>query len=331
MNKSFRIVACPALIALVLTACQSDVKPVADALAQDSTLALDVLSANQDTALAADYGDRATEIDARIAAGLPLHVPAAAAPEVSEPQRGVSIPARVVQNDDAPISVRPPVRRSNPSVRRARSSAQSPQPVRTVNAQRPTVDSRRVTANGQRTTSLISSPSRAWLILPAGSELELEAGQRICSNTAMAGDVFNATLTESVMRANGTIIPEGSSARAEVTSVGPDANSKMSMRIQSLLIGGRTYQVSSRVTYAELKKVRSGSGSAAKVATGAAAGAVLGQVLGRNTKSTVIGAAGGAATGAVLAGRSGRVAQCLPDGGRITAELTEPLRILLSE
>ena len=318
MNKLCRIVACPAVIALafVFTACQSDVKPVADALAQDSTLALDILSANQDSALVMDSGDIAEQIDLTVASGLPLSVPASSAPTVVEPQRDTSPPARIARNDRAPVRVR---------------TRPSPRAVETVNSQRSTVDSRRVTANGQRTTSLISSPSRAWLILPVGSELELEAGQRICSNTAMAGDVFNATLTESVMRANGTIIPEGSSARGEVTSVGPDANSKMAMRIQSLLIGGRTYQVSSRVTYAEVKRVRSGSGRAAKVATGAAAGAVLGQVLGRNTKSTVIGAAGGAVSGAVLASRGGRVAQCLPDGGRITAELTEPLRILLSE
>ncbi len=176
-----------------------------------------------------------------------------------------------------------------------------------------------------------------WLIVPAGSQLELQADQRICTNASNVGDGFDATLAASVIRANGTVIPGGAAARGEVLSLAGvtvrNGKSEIGMRIESLTFNGRTYPVSSRVTYAEVKKVRTGSrgGKAGKIAAGAGVGAVLGQVLGRDAKATVIGAAGGAITGAVMAGRSGSYAQCVPDGGRITAELTEPLRVQMSE
>ncbi|HZJ01025.1 MAG TPA: YMGG-like glycine zipper-containing protein, partial [Gemmatimonadaceae bacterium] len=63
----------------------------------------------------------------------------------------------------------------------------------------------------------------------------------------------------------------------------------------------------------------------------AAIGAVLGQILGHKTKSTVIGAGAGAAAGAVIANRNADYDGCVPDGGRITIRLTEPLTIQATE
>jgi hypothetical protein len=173
-----------------------------------------------------------------------------------------------------------------------------------------------------------------WVTLASGSELELESSQQVCTNTSVVGDQFAVTLTEPVVRANGTLIPSGATARGEVVSVSRTESGKgaLGVRISSITFDGRTYPVSSRVTYTDLKMIKTGrrSGTSGKVATGAGLGAILGGAVGRDAKAAVIGAVGGAAAGAVLASRTttGR-ARCLPDGGRITAELVEPLRIQL--
>jgi hypothetical protein len=172
-----------------------------------------------------------------------------------------------------------------------------------------------------------------WVTLASGSELELESGEQVCTNTSAVGHEFAVILTEPVVRANGTLIPSGATARGEVVSVsgGEAGKGALGVRISSITFDGRTYPMSSRVSYADLKTIKTGSrsGSAGKVATGAGLGAVLGGVLGRDAKAAVIGAAGGAAAGAVLASRTTGRARCLPEGGRITAELVAPLRIQL--
>ena len=104
------------------------------------------------------------------------------------------------------------------------------------------------------------------------------------------------------------------------------------IRIESLTFDGNTYAVSTRVTRVDTKKIRTKSGSSAtKVAAGAGIGAAAGGILGRDAKSAVIGAAGGAIAGAIAGRSGGTYARCVPDGGHIVAELTEPLRIPLGD
>ena len=357
MNRSLRSIAFPAGIALVISsaACSSDVKPVGDVLATDSTLALEVLGANQDTTAIAEAGDSALQSESGAAAESAAPVVAPTQTESSREAAAITQPTRTSRARAA--------RSTERSTRLATRSRSAPSTSSRRTARRTGTRGQRRTATRTRDDASIrigssaastsrtgdaristtipsatvgtpsSASSRAWLVIPAGSEIELEAAQRVCASTAMAGDLFSATITEPLVRANATLIPEGASARAEVVSTGTSAGSGIEMRIASILVDGRTYPVNSRVTSSGVKRVRarSGSGSAARVAAGAAAGAVIGQVLGGDAKSTVIGAAGGAITGGVIASRTGAIDQCLPNGGRITAELTEPLRIQLSE
>lgn len=247
MNRSLRRKAFPAGIALALmttVACKSDVTASADdALANDSTLALTVLQATGDSVTPFEGGEESLmTADATTAAGKPRLEPA-------------------------------PVRATTRS-RPARTTSSQPR-------QRPATNVRNVST---RTTASRpanikpAAPARAWLVIPAGSQFELAAEQRVCSSTAAEGDLFSATVSEPLIRAGGTIIPEGASARGQVVSLD---DSKIVMRVQSLLIDGRTYPLDSRISYAQTRKVRGG--------------------------------------------------QCLPDGGKMIAELTQPLRILLTE
>ena len=197
-----------------------------------------------------------------------------------------------------------------------------------------TTESRDAGLTRSMSGSIASAPAtttgRGWLVLPAGSELEFEVDQQICSAN---GSDFNATLAESVVRANGTVIPDGAAARGAIVSLA-SANSTAApqLRIESLTFDGNTYAVATRVTRADMKKIRTKSGSSAtKVVAGAGIGAAAGGILGRDAKAAVIGAAGGAIAGAIAGRSGGTYARCVPNGGHIVAELTEPLRIPLGD
>ena len=324
-NRSVSTTAFAAVAALSIAVAGCDSEVTADAgdvLANDSTLALQVLQANGDTQATAPQAQE--PIDS-IAAGLPLSVPAPVAPApsvVTAPEA----PAPASSVNPAPArSTKARVATTHRRIRNVRASAP-----RQASVTRPTVSP---SPARQPRNIVLATPGGMWLVIPAGSVIDLESSQRVRSNTAMAGDLFSAEVSEPLVRAGGTIIPEGSTARAEVVSVGEPGDPRMEVRIHSLLVNGRTYLVSSRVTSADTKKVRvkSGSSAAGRVGAGAAAGAVIGGILGRDVKSTVIGAATGAAAGSVLSSRSRAVARCLQDGGRMTAELTEPLRVAFSE
>jgi hypothetical protein len=56
-------------------------------------------------------------------------------------------------------------------------------------------------------------------------------------------------------------------------------------------------------------------------------GAILGQVIGKNTKSTVIGAATGAAAGTAVAMGTANYEGCVPNGGNIKIKLTDAATI----
>lgn len=292
------------LASLTLSVACSD-RNKGDVLAQDTSLTRDLALANQDTASKPELRD----------------VPVAAEPE---PVAAEVEPAR------APA----PRRVATQPQSRATPGRTAPAPSPLPAPEQPAV---RTTESGN-TERVTERGSEAPLgVVSSGSEISLAAGQRICTNTNNVGDKFTAQIADPVMGANGTVIPVGATAVVSITSLHRSEKAgdeiEIGLRVESIAYGGKTYPVSSEVTYAQVDKVRAESGgeTARKVATGAAIGAVIGQILGRKTKSTVIGAATGAAAGAVVANRNADYDGCVPSGGRITIRLTEPLTIQASE
>ena len=293
------------LIATLVVAVACSDRKSGDVLSEDTSLTRDLALANQDTASKPALRD----------------VPVAAEPEP-------------VASDPEPAPPPTPRRVTAPAVRRTTPRQAAP----TVSpAPAPTQPQVRTTESGN-TERVTERGSEAPLgVVSSGSEISLASGQRICTNTNNVGDRFTAQIADPVIGANGTIIPVGATAVVSITSLhrsekaGDDI--QIGLRVESIAYGGKTYPVSSEVTYAQVDKVRAESGgeTARKVATGAAIGAVIGQILGRKTKSTVIGAATGAAAGAVVANRNADYDGCVPSGGRITIRLTEPLTIQASE
>lgn len=340
-----------ALAVITVGGCgKDDNKPAApsvDVLAQDTTLQLaPALRADQDLgpqdilAVAAPPSEPGT-------ASVPA--PSAEQPPARAQRRTATRDASLASSPTRPVRSRIASRRTRASRRAVVASSSTSRATRSRAARREAQSTNSVIADagvvtgagvGPATTEAQSTatitPMRRRTVVAAGSELALQAERRVCTNTASVGDRFDAVLVEQVTGPLGTVIPKGATAVALVSSV---QNSKtqsggdIDLQIESLTFNGHTYPVRSKVTDTELDRVRSGSRGSdlAKVAAGTVLGAGVGKVLGRNTRSTVIGAASGAAAGAVLASRAQTYNTCLPDGGRITAQLVQPLTIDTAE
>jgi hypothetical protein len=169
-----------------------------------------------------------------------------------------------------------------------------------------------------------------------GAVLVFASNSNVCTHTHKAGDTFQAVLKESVAGTNGAVIPAGSVATVQITSLKRAAKSsetaEMGFRVASIMVNGKKADLVSHVTALEAKQERSArSKDAQKVIGGAVVGAIVGQILGKDTKSTVIGAATGAAAGTVVAMATGDYEGCVPEGGRITSALDAPLIIAVAE
>jgi hypothetical protein len=167
-------------------------------------------------------------------------------------------------------------------------------------------------------------------VIGAGSRIGMTINGRVCTNTALAGDKFTATVTSATVGSNGAIIPAGSIVVLEVASVeraDPVENSRIDFRVRAIDVNGSARAADGDVqTLASLEKAQtSGGNEKTKVIGGAVAGAVLGQIFGRSTKSTVIGAAAGAAAGTAAAHASRSTYACLPEGSALRLTLSQDL------
>ncbi len=292
-----------ALVAIATAAC-SDSRAKEDPLAQDTSLSRDLALANQDTTAKPQLQD---------------------IPVVTTPTPVQNEPAPAAAPVQRRVAASPPAPRTTP---RRTTPAPEPKPVEQPMA--------RVTESGNTERVTERGSEKAVGVVSTGSEMTLAANQRVCTNTNSIGDKFTAELSQPVMGANGTVIPVGATATVSISSLEKSRktgdNISIGLRVESITFGGKTYQVVSETTYAEIDRVRAQSrgDDVRKVATGAAIGAVLGQILGGRTRSTVIGAATGAAAGAVVANRNADYDGCVPSGGKITIRLTEPLTIQLT-
>ena len=304
-NKLFRP-GTPALFAaaLLLGACKRGDSPE-DILAKDSTLTRDIALANADTSAQPELKDVPAMTDPVVSDAAPAPRPAQR-PATSERTRREPPPVAIARRTPTP----PPL-----------TTTETPQ----------------TTPNGNTVTENPMGGERAVGMIAGGSQISLYSGQRVCTNTYAVGDRFTASVAESVQGSNGVSIPAGATAIIEITSAKRSDNAndgiELEFVVRSIAFNGKTYPVSSTVTYAQVDKVRDASTSddARKVATGAMIGAIAGQILGKRTKSTVIGAATGAAAGAVVAGVTAKYDGCVPSGGRISLTLSEPMVVQQSE
>ena len=198
----------------------------------------------------------------------------------------------------------------------------------------PTKSTPATTASGNTVTP---GPGKAASTgtVSAGTTINLSAESKVCTNTHKAGDRFVATVRETVTGSNGVTIPAGSKATVQVVSMKKSENARdqasIVLNVLNVQVNGTTYPIQGQIASAEVAQGERTGKDAQKVAIGAAIGAGIGQVLGKDTKSTVIGAATGAAAGTAVAMGTANYEGCIPQGGRITLNLTAPATIGISQ
>jgi hypothetical protein len=192
----------------------------------------------------------------------------------------------------------------------------------------------RTTASGNTETRGTAGTGGTSSSIAAGTLINLTSNDRVCTNTNTAGDKFTATTTADITGPNGVLVPAGSKAIVQVTSVKHSNNSsdpiQMGFAVQYLVVGGKNFPVDGSITDVQVDKVRNSStgNDAKKVAAGAVIGGIIGQIIGKDTKSTVIGAATGAAAGTAVAMGTADYEGCVPQGGRIQVKLNSPTTIV---
>lgn len=282
-----------AVVLLTAAACADKAKRTA---ATDSVLARDLALAGQQTANPT-FQDTAVAPAPKAAAQVPKAVPTPVHTRTAERPK-TQVPRQVAQ---APAPAPPPIVRPPATV-----AAPAPAPASIVSA------------------------------IGAGSGGTLTSGSKVCSSTNLPGDKIVATLNAEITGTNGAVIPAGSTIVLEVASVTPGENAEsaqMQLRVRSVIVNDKTYNVDATITPTtpmEKTKVAGDDPNAdkKKVIGGAIAGAILGQMIGHNTKGTVIGAAAGAAAGAAVAKSGGEKWQaCLPAGASLRLTLNAPLVI----
>ena len=297
--RSFSPAAICAVSLLAIAACsKGDSGAGKDPLAQDTSLTRDLQLANNDTTAQPQLKDIPT-----------TPPPAPPRPAVVERRR---------------VAYTPPPRRRTPA------PTPAPAPVATAPAPSVTASGNtvvRAPASGMNTEGKVG-------VVSAGTNLALNSGQRVCTNTNSVGDRITATLAEAVTGSNGVVIPAGATAVLEVSSLGRSNQAGQNMNIgfvvRSIAYGGKTYPVNGQIVSAAVEQVKApDNNDATKVAGGAVIGAILGNILGgrSRTKGTIIGAAGGAAAGAVLAHQTEKYDACLPSGGRLVVRLDSPMSV----
>jgi hypothetical protein len=177
-----------------------------------------------------------------------------------------------------------------------------------------------------------STPSPAprvrTLTVPAGSRLQVRMTDGIDSRTNTVGQTFNGTLDAPLVSGNRVVVPAGSPVVVTLTNVSSagriKGSSSLEVRVTSLTVGGRQYDINSDV-YDEAGKGK-GKQTAIRSGIGAAAGALIGGLAGGGKGAAIgAGAGGGAGLGYQFFTHGSQVK--IPSESVVTFRLAAPLTI----
>jgi hypothetical protein len=144
-------------------------------------------------------------------------------------------------------------------------------------------------------------PAAPRMVVPSGTKVNVRLTQAIDVDISYAGQTFKAVVDDPVTISGTIVIPRGAAATVQAVKVEQSGSmkgsDKISLKLHSLSIGGKVYDVSSG--YVESKGSGEGKKTTRKVAGGAGLGSIIGGIAGGG-KGAAIGAAVGGVTGAAV-------------------------------
>jgi type IV secretory pathway VirB10-like protein len=223
-------------------------------------------------------------------------------------------------------------RRRTEEVSRPSAPTTAPSPAEAPNSSAPSapvqsVEPPRIVDNQASRAVEPVGPLYDELVIAADSVIGLEIESAINSDRARVEDAVVARVTRDVKVGNRVVIPAGSKANGEVTTVERGGRLKdrarLGVRFTSIVLAdGTRVPIETETIYREGDSPT--NESAAKIGGGAIGGAIIGGILGGG-KGAAIGSivGAGAGTGAVVAG--GRNAATLPAGTPVTVRVHDPV------
>jgi hypothetical protein len=166
--------------------------------------------------------------------------------------------------------------------------------------------------------------------IPSGTLIGVRMADSVSSETARVGETFLATLDAALTVDQETVAPQGTEVYLRLIhadSAGKfTGRSKLSLELDRILIGGKSYTVASEV-YEKLGQSQTQE-TAKKAGIGAAIGAAVGAIAG-GKKGAIIGAGVGGGTGVAIeaAGKSEQVQ--IDSESRLDFRLQHPLEVTL--
>jgi len=169
----------------------------------------------------------------------------------------------------------------------------------------------------------------APVTLPAKTVINVRLTTAIDVDSSKAGMPFKGIVDDPVMIDGKIVVPRNAVAMLQAVKVEQSGNfkgaDKITLKMDSISFGGRTFQVATQ--YLESAGKGEGKRTARKVGGGAGLGALVGGIAGGGT-GAAIGAAAGAATGAVVASKGQEHLQ-IPAETRLQFQLSSAVTIQL--
>ena len=165
------------------------------------------------------------------------------------------------------------------------------------------------------------------ITVPAGTLVNVRLTQDINVDVAQAGMMFKARVDDPVSVDARIVIPREAGASVQAVKVAQSGDFKgadhVSLKLNTLTIGGRVYEVATE--YAVVEGKGEGKRTARKVGGGAGLGAIVGGIAGGGEGALIGGVVGAAAGTAVAAG--GEEHLQLPAETRLQFKLSSAFRM----
>jgi hypothetical protein len=171
-------------------------------------------------------------------------------------------------------------------------------------------------------------PAADTVTIPADTLLPVVLDQTISTESASAGQEFNASLIEPITVGGKVAIPRDARATGHVVEANSSGRlthrAHLSLTLDSVEVGGKTYDI--RTTTVARESSSHKKRNLIIIGGTSALGAIVGGIAGGG-KGAAIGAAAGAGAGTAGAAITGKKRVTLPAESRLSFRLTEPVKV----